>query len=111
LVSHFPFQDFDDALFYYSESEEVLEKPLDVLEPSFYYKGDDVINNIDDFIHVGRRKWDVIGHVGDPIYDIVGHFQLFPLQQPYVITTNSHVWNYEDGMITNLFQETKHDLL
>jgi hypothetical protein len=32
-VSHFPFQDFDDALFYDSESEEVLEEPFDEIVP------------------------------------------------------------------------------
>jgi hypothetical protein len=63
-----------------------------------------VIENIDEFIHVGRRKWDVICHDGDPIYDIEGHFQLFPLQQPYVIATDSDVWQHEDDMITDLFQ-------
>jgi hypothetical protein len=35
-VNHFPFQVFDDALFYDLEGEEVLEDPLDVLNPSFY---------------------------------------------------------------------------
>jgi hypothetical protein len=104
MVSHFPFQDFDDALFYDSESEEVLEKPFDVLDPSCY-------DNIDEFIHVGRRKWDVIGLDGGPIYDIQGHFQLLPLQQPCVIATNPDVWQQEDDMITNLFQQPKDDLL
>jgi hypothetical protein len=88
VVSHFPFQVFDDALFYDSEGEEI-EEPLDVLDPSCCNEGDDVVDNIDEFIHVGRRKWDVIGHDEDPIYDIEGHFQLFPLQQPYVIATDS----------------------
>jgi hypothetical protein len=46
----------NDALFYDSESEEVLEEPLDALDPSCYNKSDDVINNIDEFIHVGRHK-------------------------------------------------------
>jgi hypothetical protein len=35
VVSHFPFQVFDDALFYDSEGEEI-EEPLDVLNPSCY---------------------------------------------------------------------------
>jgi hypothetical protein len=82
----------------------VLEKPFDVLDPSCY-------DNIDEFIHVGRCKWDVIGHDGDPIYDIEGHFQLFPLQQPYVIVTNPNVWQQEDDMITNFFQPPKDYLL
>jgi len=34
-----------------------------------------MVDNIDDFIHVGRHKWDMIGHDGDPIYNIEGHFK------------------------------------
>jgi hypothetical protein len=71
---------------------------LDALDPSYYNKYDDVIENIDDFIHVGRRKWDVIcsGLNGDPIYDIEGCIQmknveLLPSKQPYVIATDSDV--------------------
>jgi hypothetical protein len=60
MVSYTPFQVFDDALFYDLESEEVLEEPLDTLVPSFYNESDDVIGDIDEFIHVGRRKWDVM---------------------------------------------------
>jgi hypothetical protein len=91
-VSHLPFQDFDDAIFHDSESEGVLKKSLDALDPSSYNKDDDVIDNIDEFIHVGKRKWDVIGHDGHSIYDIEGHSQLLPLQQPYVIAIDSDVW-------------------
>jgi hypothetical protein len=79
-VSYFPFQDFDYALFYDLESEELLKEPLDVLNTSCYDKINDIIDNIDEFIHVGRHKWDVIGSDEDPIYDIEGHFHLFPLQ-------------------------------
>jgi hypothetical protein len=75
-VSYFPFQDFEDALFCDLESEEQLEEPLDVLSPSCYDKGNDMVDNIDEFIHVGKRKWDVIGYDGYPIYDIEGHFQM-----------------------------------
>jgi hypothetical protein len=85
VVSHFPFQILNDALFH---DEEVLEEALDALDPSCYDEGDDMIGNIDDFIHVGRHKWDVVGHDGDPIYNIEGHFQFFPLQQSYVIATD-----------------------
>jgi hypothetical protein len=79
VVSYFPFQVFDDALSYDSEGEEIKE-PLDVLDPSCHNKGNDVISNIDEFIHVGRCKLDVICYDGDPIYGIEGHFQLFPLR-------------------------------
>jgi hypothetical protein len=53
---------------------------LDVIDPSCYNEGDNVIENIDEFIDVGRRKWDVIVHDGDPICDIEGHLPLLPLQ-------------------------------
>jgi hypothetical protein len=56
VVSYTPFQDFYVAPFHYSESEELLEELLDALDPSCYNKGDDVIENIDDFVHVGRHK-------------------------------------------------------
>jgi ABC-type transporter Mla maintaining outer membrane lipid asymmetry ATPase subunit MlaF len=89
----------------------MLEEPLDALDPSCYDKGDDVIDNIDEFIHVGRCKWDVIGHDGDPIFNIEDHFQLFLLQQPYVIAIDSDVWQQEDDMITDLFQPPKDELM
>jgi hypothetical protein len=110
-VSYFPFQNFDDALFYDLESEEVLEEPLDVLSPSCYDKVDDYVDNIDEFIHVGKRKWDVIGYDGDPIYDIEGHFQKLPLQLSYEVTNNFDIWKQGDDMITNLFQTPKDDLV
>jgi hypothetical protein len=118
VVSCTPFQVFDVASFHDSESEEVLEEPLDALDPSCYNKGDDAIENIDDFIHVGRRKWDMncSSFDGDPIYDIEGCFQiknieLLPLEQPYVIVNDSDVWQHEDDMITDLFQPPRDDLL
>jgi hypothetical protein len=78
MVSNTPFQDLNDALFYDSESEEVLEEPFDALDPSCYNERDDVVENINEFIHVGRHKWDVIFPSEDPIYNIEGNFQLFP---------------------------------
>jgi hypothetical protein len=110
-VSCFPFQDFDDTLFYDLESEEVLEDPLDVLNPSCYDKGNDMVDNIDEFIHVGRRKWDVVGFDEDPIYDMEGHLQMFPLQLSYEVTTNSDIWQQGDDIITDVFQTPKDDLM
>jgi hypothetical protein len=101
-VSCFPFQDFDDALFCDLESKEVLEEPLDALIPSCYDEGNDMVNNIDEFIHVGRRKWDVIGYDGDPIYDIEDHFQMFPLQLSYQVTTNSDIWQQGNDIVTDI---------
>jgi hypothetical protein len=51
-VIHFPFQVFDDAMFYDSEGQEI-EESLDVLNPSCYNETNELINNIDEFIHVG----------------------------------------------------------
>jgi hypothetical protein len=58
------------------ESEEFLEEPLDALDPSYYNKGEDVIENIDNFIHVGRHMLDMIfsSFDGDTIYKIEGCF-------------------------------------
>jgi hypothetical protein len=72
-------------------------------------KGSDFVDNIDEFIHVGRRR-DVIGSSEDPIYDIEGHFQKFPLQLSYEVT-NFDNWQQGDGMIAKLFQTPKDDLL
>jgi hypothetical protein len=74
-VSYFPFQICNESLSYEVESEEV----VDVLTPSCYDEDDDFVDNIDEFIHVGKRKWDVIGYDGDPIYNIEGRFKKFPL--------------------------------
>ena len=37
-------------------------------------------DKIDELIHVGRRRWDVVGYDMDPIYDIESHFQVLHLQ-------------------------------
>jgi hypothetical protein len=47
------------------------------LKPSCYDENDGFVGNINEFIHVGKHKWDVFGYDGDPIYDIEGHFQKF----------------------------------
>jgi hypothetical protein len=99
-VSYYPFQDFEDALFCDLESEELLEEPLNALIPSCYDEGNDMVNNIYEFIHVGRCKWDVIGYDGDPIYDIEGHFKMFPLQLSYEVATNFYIWQQGDDIVT-----------
>ena len=89
----------------------MLEDPSDVLSPSCYDKDDDFADNIDEFIHVGKRKWDVIGYDGDPIYDIEGHFPKLPLQLSYEVTSNFDIWQQDDDIITKIFQAPKHDLV
>jgi hypothetical protein len=109
-ISYFHFQDFDDDLFYDLESEEVLEEPLDFLIPSCYDKGDDFVDNIDDFIHVGKHKWDVIRYDGDLIYGIEGHFQELSLQLSYKVTTNFDIWKQGDDVLADVFQAPQGDL-
>jgi hypothetical protein len=89
----------------------VLGEPLDALDPSCYNKVYDVIDNIDEFIHVGRCKWDVICLDRDLAYNIEGHFQLLSLQLPYVIVTDSDVWKNEYDMVIYLFQPPMDSLL
>jgi hypothetical protein len=91
------------------ESEEVLEEPLDALNSSCYDKGSDMVHNIDEFINVGRCKWDVIGSDEDPIYDMEGYLQMLPLQQSYDVPNNFDVWQQDDDIITKVFQAPKDD--
>jgi hypothetical protein len=60
----------DDALLYDEEEDEF----SDVSNPACYDTDNDIIDNIDEFIHVGRRRWDIVGYDLDPIYDTEGHF-------------------------------------
>jgi hypothetical protein len=89
------------------ESEEV----LDVLTPSCYDEDDDFFDNIDDFIQVGKHKWDMIGYDGDLIYDIEGHLQKFPLQLSHEVANKLDIWQQGHGMITKKFQTLRDDLM
>jgi hypothetical protein len=82
------------------ESEEVLEDPFGVLCPSSYDKVDEFFDNIDEFIHVGKCKWDVIGYDGDPFYDIEDHFQMLSLQLSYQVTTNYDICQQGNEIVT-----------
>ena len=62
------------------------------MNPPCYDKVDDYVDNIDEFIHAIKRKWDVIGYDGDPIYDIVDHFQKLHLQLSYEVTNKLDIW-------------------
>jgi hypothetical protein len=48
--------------------------------PACYDTNNDIVDNIDEFIHVGRHRWDIVGYDMGPVYDIESHFQVFPLQ-------------------------------
>jgi hypothetical protein len=58
---------FDDL-----ESEEFLEKPLDLVNFSFDEEHDDIRLKILMIFYIGRNKWDMscFHFDGDPIYDI-----------------------------------------
>jgi hypothetical protein len=83
-VSYPPPLVFDDALPCDEKEEE--DEFLSVSKPACYDTDSDTIDNIEEFIHVGRRRWDIVGYDLDPIYDTERHFQLLPLQLPQQIT-------------------------
>jgi hypothetical protein len=62
----------------------------------------DFVDNIEEFIHVGKRNWDVIGYDGDPIYDIEGHVQKLPLPLSHEVTNKFDIWQQGHDMITIL---------
>jgi hypothetical protein len=65
-VSYPPLQDFDDFLLYDLGKEEEMGEPLNVLNPPCYDIDTDIVD-IDEFIHVGRCKWDIVGFHMDPV--------------------------------------------
>jgi hypothetical protein len=120
MLSCTPFQvfDFNDTSPYDLESDGFFEEPFGVLDPSFHEMGDDAIENIDDFIYIGRHKWDMSfsSFDGNPIFYVEGHFQrknieLLTLEQPYAYANDTEVCKHEDDMITDLFQPPRDDLL
>jgi hypothetical protein len=104
-VSYPPPLVFDDALPYDEEEEE--NEFSDVSNPACYDTDSDIVDNIDEFIHVGRRGWDIVGYDLDPIYDTENHFQLLPLQLSQQITFDQ--WQQGDEVFTHTFQRTKDD--
>jgi hypothetical protein len=102
-VSYPPLINFDDALPCNEKEEE------DESSNPACYDTDTDIADLDEFIHVGRRRWDVIGHHLDPIYDTESHLQLLPLQLSHQITYDQ--WQQGDEVFTCSFQNTKDDLV
>jgi hypothetical protein len=98
------FQVLNGSLPYDTKSEKV----LDVLTPPCY-DTDTNIADFDEFIHVGRRRWDIVGYDIDPIYDTKDHLQLFPLRLSQQITYDQ--WQQGDEVFTCTFQNTKDDLV
>jgi hypothetical protein len=106
-VSYPPILNFDDALPCDEREEE--DEILSLTNPACYDTNSDTVDNIDEFIHVGRRRWDVVGYNLDPIYDTEDHLQLFPLQLSRQITYDQ--WQQGDEVFTCSFQNTKDDLV
>jgi hypothetical protein len=106
-VSYPPPLVFDDALPCDEEEEE--DEFSNVSDPACYDTDSDTVDNIDEFIHVGRRRWDIVGYDLDPIYDTESHFQLLPLQLSQQITSDQ--WQQGDEIFTRTFQKTKDDLV
>jgi hypothetical protein len=106
-VSYPPILNFDDALPCDEKEEE--DEFLSLTNPACYDTDSDTVDNIDEFIHVGRRRWDVVGYDLDPIYDTESHLQLLPLQLSQQIT--SEQWQQGDEVFTCTFQNTKDDLV
>jgi hypothetical protein len=79
-VSYPPLIFFDDALPCNEKEEE------DESSNPACYDIDTDIADFDEFIHVGRRRWDVISYDLDPIYDTESHLQLLPLQLSQQLT-------------------------
>jgi hypothetical protein len=109
-VSYPPLQDFDDFLLHDLGNEEEMDETLKVLNPSCYDTDSDIVD-IDEFIHVGRRKWDVIGFGMDPIYDIENHFQVLPSQLSLQDTFDFDQWQQGDDIFAHTFQTPKDDLV
>jgi hypothetical protein len=105
-VSYPPFLNFDDAL-PCNEKEE--DEFSNLANPACYDTNSDTVDNIDEFIHVGRRRWDIVGYDLDPIYDTESHLQLLPLRLSQQIT--SEQWQQGDEVFTCTFQKTKDDLV
>jgi hypothetical protein len=99
-----PFQVLNGYLPYDAKSEKV----LDVLTPPCYDTDTDIAD-FDEFIHVGRRKWDAFDYDTDPVYDTESHLQLLPLQLSQQITYDQ--WQQGDEVFTCSFPNTKDDMV
>jgi hypothetical protein len=106
-VSYPPFQDFDNCLLYDLGKEEEMGEILNVSNPPCYDTNTDIVN-FDEFIHVGRRRWDAVGYDMDPIYDIKSHLQVLPLQLSQQALEQ---WQQGDEIFTDAPQTPKDDLM
>jgi len=103
-VSYPPPLVFDNALLYDEGNEEEENEVSDVLIPSCCDEDNYFVDNFDEFIHVGRRRWDIIGYDISHVYDIESHFQVLPLQSSQKIILQ---WQQGDEILT--LQKPKDD--
>jgi hypothetical protein len=108
-VSYPPPQDFCDAVLFDEGDKEEINGSSNLSNPACCDTDSDIVDNIDEFIHVGRRRWDIVGYDMDPIYDIESHFQVLPLQSSQQITLDQ--WQQGDEIFTHTFQKPKDDLV
>jgi hypothetical protein len=101
-VSYPPLIIFDDALPCDGKEEDKFSNPA-------CYDTDTDIADFDEFIYVGRRRWDAISYDTDPIYDMKSHLQTLPLQVPQQIIFDQ--WQQGDEVFTCTFQNAKDDLV
>ena len=104
-VSCPPLLVFDNAILCDKEAEEEMSKNSS--NPACCDTDNDIDDNIDEFIHFGRRGWDAIGYDMDPIYDIESHLQVFPLQLSQQVTLDQ--WQQRDEIFTDAPQTPKVD--
>jgi hypothetical protein len=103
--SYPPLQDFDDCPLYDLGKEEEMGELLNVSNPPCYDTDTDIAD-FDEFIHVGRRRWDAVGYDMDPIYDIKSHLQVLPLQLSQQALDQ---WQQGDEIFTDAPQTPKVD--
>jgi hypothetical protein len=104
-VSYPPLLVFNNAL----PCDEKEEDEFSNLANPVCYDTDTDIADFDEFIHVGRRRWDAFGYDTDPIYDTENYLQLLPLQLSQQSTNNQ--WQQGNDVFTCSFQNTKDDLV
>jgi hypothetical protein len=75
-ISYPPPQDFCDALLSDEGDKEEINGSSNLSNHACYDTDSDIVDNNDEFIHVGRHRWDIVGYDMDPIYDIEIHFQV-----------------------------------
>jgi hypothetical protein len=118
LVSFLPLDEDEVVLPYLfpaHEDEEMIS--LDDADDLVENLSDVVDQHIDDFIHVGRRRWDASCFIfyRDPIYDIESSsrakgFELSSSEDSFSCVYDSDVWQPDDDMVTDLFCPFEDDL-